>query len=296
VWVPESLTATARRAISALAFVVVFVGASRAVAQGKGTETSPASNEARKDFEAGSRLYDVGQYDAAIERFKRAYHITGKPGLLLSIAQAYRLKGPATCPQALSFYKQYLSVKPDGPYRNEVLGRIDEMRACAEAAGAAAAPPVPPERSAENGEKAALPGPPSASRPVPPSRAIDRSEARNTAQNHHGTGEPWKAIGWTSAAVGATGVAVGIVTGLLALHLQSELGGACAKSGACPRAEADRIQSYEALRTAALIGGIFGVVGGVAAVFSFSRGRSDDAPNRPSGQRARLYIGLRGHF
>lgn len=282
----------ARRALAALAIVVAFVcGGSRALAQHKGAETTPASDEARKAFEEGSRLYDAGRYDAAIERFQRAYTLSGLPGLLLSIAQAYRLKGPATCAQALSFYQRYLTKKPDSRYRREVLRRIHEMQACTKAAVAAS---PSPEQSAEHGEEPAPPR--SSSSPAPPSEALDRRGADHARQSRSRAGEPWKTIGWVSAGVGAAGVVVGIVTGFLALRLQGELGGVCAANGACPRAEADRIHSYDALRTAALVGGIFGAAGGATAVFSFSRAGSGEVPNSSGGHRAQMFIGVRGRF
>lgn len=289
---PATVPKTRRAAFGALALLIVFTwGTPRAFARHKGAETTAASKEARKAFEEGSRLYDVGQYDAAIERFQRAYYLSGVPGLLLSIAQAYRLKGPATCPQALSFYRRYLAKKPDSPYRSEVLRRINEMRTCVKAAVAAS---PPPEHGGENGKQPEKPG---SSPPAPaPSRAIDRVGAGNTAKSGSEAGGPWKTIGWVSATVGAAGVVVGIVTGLLALRLQGELGGACTPGGACPGTQADRIQSYDALRTTALVGGIVGAVGGVAAVFSFSRTGSGEVPNRTGGHQAQVFIGVRGRF
>src|SRR5262249_30165971 len=109
----------------------------------------------------------------------------------------------------------------------------------------------------------------------------------------------WRAIAWTSAAVGAAGTAVAGRTRIHPPPPPSELRGACADSGACPKTEADRIQSYDALRTAALVGGIVGGAGGVACAFSFWRSTSGEMGKQSEprgGAKAGVVFAVRGRF
>src|SRR4051812_9930626 len=55
--------------------------------------TPPARGEAadaRLYFNAGARAYAAGKYVPAIRAFEEAYRIEPRPGLVFSIAQAYR--------------------------------------------------------------------------------------------------------------------------------------------------------------------------------------------------------------
>src|SRR5262245_37612076 len=258
--------------------IALFAGmAPDALGQVPPRASSDGADDARKLFEEGSRLYDLGKYDEAIVRFSHAYDLSGAPSLLLNIAQAYRLKGPETCTQALLFYQRYLDKKPDSPHRAEIDTRIEEMRTCANKT-----PAEPQSTTTAKADRPAAPAP----QPPPESKM-------NTA---NGKG-PWQALGWTSAAVGVLGVATAAVTAVLALRLEGKLGSACTSEGACPRTEADRIQSYKALRTTAIVSAIIGGVGAGGAVFFFSKSASTNRENVGAFALGRGgYIGVRGQF
>src|SRR5579871_6423187 len=49
-----------------------------------------APADARLYFNAGARAYAAGKYVAAIRAFEEAYRMDPRPGLVFSIAQAYR--------------------------------------------------------------------------------------------------------------------------------------------------------------------------------------------------------------
>jgi tetratricopeptide (TPR) repeat protein len=94
-----------------------------------GAENKDAA-QARELYEDGARLYNLGQYESAVQSFEQSYSISGAKPLLFNIAQAHRLAGPEHCSRALHAYETYLREDPQTSNRVEVEQRIDEMRAC----------------------------------------------------------------------------------------------------------------------------------------------------------------------
>src|SRR5262245_49262547 len=101
------------RSIIAACTALAIAGLRPAVAQ------TPAA-DAEALYATGVRQYNVGEYDAAIDAFKRAYLISSEPSLLYNIAQAYRKKGPSGCKRALEFYRGYLRARPATPDRASI--------------------------------------------------------------------------------------------------------------------------------------------------------------------------------
>ena len=85
-----------------------------------------ARSEAREHFRKGSRAFDLGAYEEAIQEYGAAYRIIDDPALLYNLGQANRLAGHAT--EALHLYKVYLSKKPDAQNRAEVENKIAELQ------------------------------------------------------------------------------------------------------------------------------------------------------------------------
>jgi tetratricopeptide (TPR) repeat protein len=127
-------------------------------------ETTSKEQRARELDAQGARLYDLAEYDRAIEAFKEAYLLTENPSLLYNIAQTYRRKGD--CEHAALFYRNYLRSRPKAADREKIEGRIAEMDACSKPLAEdlpgieePAAPPVPavvstPEPPSESGAPA----------------------------------------------------------------------------------------------------------------------------------------------
>src|SRR4051812_48415736 len=80
---------------------------------------------ARQHYETASRLYNTGEFDAAIGEFKQAYGLSPAPGLLFNIGQAYRAKKDYE--HARYFYTTYLREDPDAPEAAYVRARMQEM-------------------------------------------------------------------------------------------------------------------------------------------------------------------------
>src|ERR1043165_8535917 len=87
-------------------------------------------------YTEGSKQYDLGNFDKAIEAFKKGFELepsdNKKSAYLFNLAQAYRQAG--NCKDAQFFYKRYLAFKdndtkkplePDK--RKEIEDRINEL-------------------------------------------------------------------------------------------------------------------------------------------------------------------------
>jgi hypothetical protein len=93
-------------------------------------------------FNAGDNHYNLGEFDKAIEAFRKAFELEKDEGLkpiyLYNIAQAYRQAGD--CDNAVFFYKRFLSLKNadtkkplDQSTRDNIQKRIAEQeKLCAE--------------------------------------------------------------------------------------------------------------------------------------------------------------------
>jgi tetratricopeptide (TPR) repeat protein len=160
-------------------------------------------NLARDLYQRATRHYELGDYDRAIEEYKRSYEISAAPALLFNLGQVYRLKkDPAT---ALRFYTNYLRLQPQAPNRADVEGLIVDMRAAVEAQekerAAKNAPPPPPS------PPPAVVAPPAATVPAP------------TSQPPPPRARPWRAEAWTAGVLGAVGLGAtiaGVVVGVRA--------------------------------------------------------------------------------
>jgi hypothetical protein len=100
--------------------IVALAAISAAPAQAQDAE------KARVLFQQGSKYYDLGQFDKAIEAWQQGYDQKPDPGFLYNIAQAYRQKQDAT--KAIFFYKGYLRNSPKAHNRAEVDQKIAALQ------------------------------------------------------------------------------------------------------------------------------------------------------------------------
>lgn len=77
---------------------------------------------ARLTFESAREAFVAGDYENALARFRQAYQLSQRPGLLYNIAQTLdRLRRDEETLQAL---RDYLAAQPDAANRSEVEARI----------------------------------------------------------------------------------------------------------------------------------------------------------------------------
>jgi tetratricopeptide (TPR) repeat protein len=173
---------------------------------------------AREHFQRGSKAFALGAYDEAIAEYSAAYRIKDDPALLYNIAQAHRLASHA--PEALRFYKMYLSLVPKAPNRDEIESKIAELQKLAEQQKKTATemppdtikqPSEPPRQEPApepRGEPVVTPRP----RPQRPIVAFDGNAGRSK-----------KIAGLASAGVGVAALITGIALGAVAKGLEGEV-------------------------------------------------------------------------
>jgi hypothetical protein len=99
------------------------------------------NEHAKQLFEQGRTLFDVGEFDKAIEAWQQAYKEKTDPLFLYNIAQAYRLKGDNQ--KAIFFYRGYLRNAPKAANKAEVEGKIAQLQKAAEGKPGAPTTPTP---------------------------------------------------------------------------------------------------------------------------------------------------------
>ncbi|HEX4340908.1 MAG TPA: PEGA domain-containing protein [Polyangiaceae bacterium] len=110
--------------------------------------------EARLYFNAGARAYAAGKYGAAVRAFEEAYRIEPRPGLVFSIAQAYRRqyfidKAKENLTEAIRHYRKYLEVDPDGARRGDTGEALSELEPIASKLTPAEAAAVAPQAASK---------------------------------------------------------------------------------------------------------------------------------------------------
>ena len=155
-----------------------------------------AAVAARRHFESGTALYDVGRFDEAAREYDAAYQLRNDPALLYNLGQAYRLAGNQA--KAIVTYRAFLRRVPNSPDRAEVEQRIVELQRQLDEQKAASRPaPTPqPTPQAET---------PAASNPALVAAAPPR---------HVPVYKKWWL--WTTLGVVVAGGAVGLGLGLTA--------------------------------------------------------------------------------
>lgn len=123
-----------RAALFAAAVVLVPAATIATVAP---AEAQPAGNSdaakkarAKEFYTQGRKDYDLGDFEKAVDNFKKAYAEWDDGAFLFNIAQSYRMLGD--CKNALFFYKGFLSRKKDTPdtVKREVEGHMRVLEDC----------------------------------------------------------------------------------------------------------------------------------------------------------------------
>jgi hypothetical protein len=123
------------------------------------------TQHAKELFQQGSTLFNLGDFDKAIEAWQAGYKEKPDPTFLYNIGQAYRLKGDT--PKALFFYRGYQRNAPKGAFRAEVEGKIAALQKGGEAKPATPPPATPPPATPPPATPAPATPPPVAPAPAP---------------------------------------------------------------------------------------------------------------------------------
>ncbi len=240
--------------------LLATVGGPASVARAQDPDPeSEGDQRARALNEEGSRLYDQGLYEEAVQAFKIAYSLSRRPLLLYNMAQAMERIGQWD--QALAALEDYHLDAEDAELPAlesriaQLKSRIAERDAAAAAAAAAAAQPVVIQEP----------------RSGPPPGA------------------------WALFATGAVGVGVGSVFGGQALGARSEWTGACLEEASgliCPTGAEEAWVRDNRSSLIADIGWVVGAGGAGAGLVVTLIGR----PEPVALQAGPGWLGLRGHW
>jgi hypothetical protein len=115
-----------RRLLHVAHVAIVVIAAFAALAFAAAPAHAQDAEKARQLFQQGSKYYDLGQFDKAIEAWQQGYDQKPDPGFLYNIAQAHRQKQDAA--KAIFFYKGYLRNSPKAHNRAEVDKKIAELQ------------------------------------------------------------------------------------------------------------------------------------------------------------------------
>lgn len=140
---PAPVAALVAHALAALLALATLFAAAPARADDGDTRA------AKKHFQKGQKLFDLGRFDDALVEYEAAYEARPLPAFLYNIAQCHRNLG--NFKQAIFGYRNYLRQVPDAANREAVLALIDdleeqqrELEARAERERAEREPPPPP--------------------------------------------------------------------------------------------------------------------------------------------------------
>jgi hypothetical protein len=115
---------SAYRRLSVAAVLAVLLAS---VAHAPPARADEAQTQRAKElFQQGTTLFNIGEFDKAIEAWQQGYKERPDPGFLYNIGQAYRLKGDA--PKAIFFYRGYLRNSPKAANRADVEAKIATLQ------------------------------------------------------------------------------------------------------------------------------------------------------------------------
>jgi hypothetical protein len=199
--------------------VVLVIGIATLVRPALAEDEATARARAREHYSAGTRFFDLGEYDNAIREYKLAYEAKDDPALLYNLGQAHRLAGhPA---DALRFYRVYLQKLPRAVNRVEVQVKIHELeKLLAQQQFLHNIPPDEPMRPAMGtARELANPGdlatqqrpetpPAQRQEPAPPQPAVAHEGPASVSGKPARSGHPGRAKQIAGVAVGVAGMAL----------------------------------------------------------------------------------------
>lgn len=139
-------------------------------------------------YREGSRQYDLGDFRAALDSFKRAYLAHEEAGILFDIAECHRQLGENA--EAVQAYQSYLRRKPDAPNRADVEALIAKLQG-ASAPSPAAPAPKPSTSLPVAAAPAATAPPPAPVPPVAPSSSTPAPAPSAPVAAHGSVYNPW---------------------------------------------------------------------------------------------------------
>ncbi len=223
-----------------VAFSLSFLSLPVSAQEAEGEHAAELDDAARVLFDDGTRAYDAGRFDEALDRYETAYELSQRPQLLYNIAVTHdRLDHKR---EAATFYERFVEALPDSPRAEVASSRAEILRRSANAQDAEVAAA---REAAERAEQEAAAAREAVRRPPPePTPEASRSLAGPIA----------------SFAVGGAGLVTWAVAGLITM---SKHGDCDAEDAACTTDELDAIDRSALIADIGLGVAIAGVATGV---------------------------------
>jgi tetratricopeptide (TPR) repeat protein len=255
---------------SSIVCIVLSIGAVAPRSLRAEPGTAPATIDKRKAakayVDAGLAAEEQGDYEAAIQLYRKAHDLIPHPVVLFNLAQAHRLAGQRA--EALDLYRRYLAAKPRGDLAMQAKRWVDELEAAIARETADAETKLAEQRGQEASRAAAEeartppsePAPPPA--PLHPDSTPAPAEREGAVRSSGSPGRGWRIAGISAAGIGTVTIATGAVFGLRAKGISDDLSTPDTRYD--PEREAD---GEAAERTMFVLYGVGGalVIGGVLA-------------------------------
>jgi tetratricopeptide (TPR) repeat protein len=197
------------RSCTALLVAILALAPAGAGAQGGQSDEALA----KQYYKLGEELYNRADYEGALKQFQQSHKFSKKPALLYNMARCHESMGQLT--EAIKHYEAFLESSPQAPNAPVIRARIANLQkrletkpASQPASQPAATQPTveQPPVTVKKKKREELPPPP------PP----ERSRTKRT-------------VGWVLVGAGGAFLVTGLVLGIRAAGLQSELEDASAQ-------------------------------------------------------------------
>jgi hypothetical protein len=227
----------------------------------------------RRHFESGEAYFKVSDYENALREFAKAYELSKRPEILISIATVHERM--AHLREAVAALEQYLAAVPEGKDADTMRIRVENLKKRLESAPTAAAPPPGPAPAPST-------APPPATRPAAPAASSPAPASPPPPSEEYGPNVP--ALLALGVGVLATGGAV--VTGILAQNEYNDAKKTCSPSCTDHQLAPGRTLAW----TSTALTGVAIVGVGVGVTLLLTGHKKSEAP--PSARIPALFVGL----
>jgi tetratricopeptide (TPR) repeat protein len=108
-------------------FRIVITFAVTLLFAGVAFANDPAERTAKRHFDKGQKLFNLGKFEDALEQYQQAYDAKPIPDILINIGQCHR--NLMNYDAAIFSFKKYLKLAPDAENREQVEEYIAELEA-----------------------------------------------------------------------------------------------------------------------------------------------------------------------
>ncbi len=231
----------------------------------------------RRHFESGEAYFKVSDYENALREFTKAYELSKRPEILISIATVHERM--AHLRDAVAALEQYLAAVPEGKDADTIRIRVENLKKRLEAAPSSAPPapaPAPAPTPAAPTTAPPAPAPPPARAGSPPAPAAAPSPTEDYGPN---------VPALLALGVGALATGGAVVTGILAQNEYNDAKKSCSPSCTDHQLAPGRTLAW----TSTALTGVAVVGVGVGVTLLLTGHKKTEAPNA---RIPNLFVGL----